>query len=529
MRKKHILVLASLLMLTQLAYAQCKASKIYTQGGLNEVFTCPQDGNADIITFTNNDNSGAYFAYAITNSNNEILNIVTGNSYDFNPLPEGKYKVWGFSYTGGITSTIGEDVFDTEFSYDCFKISRTAVKVVVDNSYCEHAETIECQASTIGTTNGENKIFTCALDNNSDILTFTNNDNSGSHFVYVISNKSYKIVSILSGNSYDFNNSTEGEYIIWGFSYTGNMRGSVGESVFDTKFSDRCWKISRNCIEVMVEECTDTSNPNTDPNTDPDTGPNTDIDLMNNIFISSGETMMEICTGDGFTDVTFFGNNSTYPYGNYAYIITDNQNNITEFVLTDSYDFDGIPVGTCHVWGISYVGSITAQIGDNVVGNDFLASEFNLSSNHITVVKNLCGSTSLSANPNDFVIRDDAIVTDIDELNNSSESVSDKISIDANINDNQRFSSNNEIKVSPNPTSDKVFIDFEINNLNTTQTMISIYSTAGQLVSQKTVATAKGQNRFQMDLSEINSGLYRIVVQNGQTIKTKTISKINIR
>ncbi len=511
MIKKQILVLTLLLMITQLAIAQCNASQIYTQDGLNEAFTCPQDENADIITFSNNDNSDTNFAYTITNSNHEILNIVSGSSFDFNAMSEGNYYVWGFSYTGSITATVGESVFSTKFSNDCYKISRTAIKVVSDNSYCIHDETVECQASIISTISGQNRISTCRQDNNSDILTFTNNRNTLANFIYVITDKSYKILNIVAGNSFNFDTVAEGEYIVWGFSYTGNITGAVGEHVFHTKFTDRCWKISRNCIEVTVKNCPDSSN-----------------SFPSNISTTSGETMIEICTGDGFDDLTFFENDSNNTNRNYAYIITDDQDNITAFPPADNYNFDGISVGTCHVWGISYTGIITAQIGDNINTN-LANTPYQLSNNHITVVKKLCGSSSLNSSPNDVEIKGESIIVDIDEINVSSNPENKNLSMDIDRRNNRIVSSINEINISPNPTSDKVFIDFEMTDdgIQTTQILLSIYSTMGQLLSQKTVATAYGQNRFQIDLSVFNSGLYRIVIQNGQTIKTKTVVKVN--
>lgn len=516
MRNTHTLLAALFLMLAQFAHAQCKTSKIYTQDGLNEVFTCPQDGNADIITFMNNDDSGSNFAYAITNSNNEILNILTGNAFDFNPMPEGKSKVWGFSYTGSITATVGEDVFETEFSNDCFKISKTAIKIHRDDSYCTHAETVECQASNITTTDGENKVYTCNQDNISDLLTFTHNDNSGSNFVYVITDKSYKILNVVSNNSFNFTNSAEGKYIVWGFSYTGDIMTPVGENVFDTKFSDRCWKISRNCIEVMVENCSDS----TDSGSDPDP-----VFNVNTVFTVTGEMDIEICTGDGMDDVIIFEKDSNAPYPNYAYIVTNESNVISAFPLADSYNFDGLQVGVCRVYGVAYSGNITAQIGEDI-NAVFVATAFELSSNFITVTKKICGSNSLNINLTDAEIKDDAIVSDIDESNPTS----DNVSIDSDLNNNRIISSIDEINISPNPTSDNVFIDLEIeNDMNTEQTVISVYSAIGKLHMQKTVATVKGQNRIEMNLNDLNQGLYRIVIQNGQTIKTKTLSKVNIR
>ena len=57
--------------------------------------------------------------------------------------------------------------------------------------------------------------------------------------------------------------------------------------------------------------------------------------------------------------------------------------------MNDSHDFDDAPPGTCWVWGMSYTGNLTAEVGQNAA-EDALSDEcFDLSDNFIEVIRDI--------------------------------------------------------------------------------------------------------------------------------------------
>ena len=99
----------------------------------------------------------------------------------------------------------------------------------------------------------------------------------------------------------------------------------------------------------------------------------------------SGATMTYTCPGDGNADVLTFDNQTT-ANATYGYVITDDQGNILGLPAGNTADFEGAPAGTCRVYGISYSGPLTGQVGDNIYLVD-LAQQgcCILSSNYIEV------------------------------------------------------------------------------------------------------------------------------------------------
>lgn len=71
-----------------------------------------------------------------------------------------------------------------------------------------------------------------------------------------------------------------------------------------------------------------------------------------------------ICPNDGIPDVRELRNTQGIPAGDeYAYIITNQNRIIQDVVFEDFYDFEGSPLTTQQVFGVSFMGDLTAQIG----------------------------------------------------------------------------------------------------------------------------------------------------------------------
>ena len=78
------------------------------------------------------------------------------------------------------------------------------------------------------------------------------------------------------------------------------------------------------------------------------------------------------------------------------------------------------------------------------------------------------------------------------------------------------------VSVYPNPTSALLSVNLERNNLNITQTKVSLFNIAGQRVLE----TAPSSSKFELNISELSSGLYILNVKDNAKNISKRIIKI---
>ena len=72
----------------------------------------------------------------------------------------------------------------------------------------------------------------------------------------------------------------------------------------------------------------------------------------------------------------------------YRYVVTDEQGTILGLPPANTVDFEGAGSGTCLVWGLSYTGNLTVQMGDNAFTSAITDDCFDLSDNYVKVVRN---------------------------------------------------------------------------------------------------------------------------------------------
>ena len=340
-----------LLAFRQMANAQCQVTTVFTTGNANTAYTCPGDGNPDVVNFFNTNTSGSNYAYAITNSDYVILGIETNNFHDFDNAPPGNCFAWGFSYTGDITAVPGGSVFAVQFSTGCWSISKNAISVIRDTP----------DGGTVATPQGENSVFACLDDGIPDFVGFTNTSTSNSAYAYVITDEQGNILGLPGTSFLDFSGAGPGVCRVWGLSYTGSLTAAPGMNVGTSDLSDNCFDLSDNYITVTRNSVDGGS-----------------------VSMPSGATYRQVCSQDGTPDVVMFVNTSTST-ANYAYAITDVNNNILMTTTDTQFDFDPAPTGTCRIWGFSYTGAITATMGESVFSTQLAEGCWEISNTAITV------------------------------------------------------------------------------------------------------------------------------------------------
>ncbi len=106
-------------------------------------------------------------------------------------------------------------------------------------------------------------------------------------------------------------------------------------------------------------------------------------------------TEVTVCPNDGINDVVSLMNNSFIPAGaTYAYVFADDNNRITNVHFEDTFNFEGSNLETVNIFGISYEGTLTYNIGDPMTsitadGCSILSSP----GTFLKVLKENCGAT----------------------------------------------------------------------------------------------------------------------------------------
>lgn len=328
---------------------------VATPLGETTVYVCNGDDNPDVIAFDSTGTTSASYRYVITDESNVILGIADADSFDFDEGATGSYRVWGLAYSGDITANIGDNAAEVDLSSECFDLSDNFIEVVREVP----------QAGDVFTEDEQLIVFTCPGDGIDDIIVMDSVGTSASPYVYVITDGDFNVLDIVAQGEdmLNFENAGVGACNIFGVAYTGNLTLSAGDNIFSTVLSDDCSDLSDSFVTVFREV--------------PEGG---------TISLENGETLQNICPGDGNEDfVSYFPTGIAFTP--FTYIITDDQNIIISITQEDELDFDGVPPGSCRIWGLSYTGNLIAQIGENAALVALSDDCFDLSDNFITIIK----------------------------------------------------------------------------------------------------------------------------------------------
>jgi ribose 5-phosphate isomerase len=324
---------------------------VSTEDGETEIFVCVGDGEDDFISFDSMDVSGPSFTYVVTDENNVILSVPSGDEVNFEDGDAEIVRVWGLAYSGSIIAMVGDTASAVALSDGCFDLSDNFVTV----------NRGEPDGGTVATEDGETEVFTCPGDGVADVIQFDSMDVSGPNFTYVITDDSNVILDVPGSDMNDFEDAGTGISRVWGLAYTGNITAMVGDTASAVPLTDGCFDLSDNFITVYREQ--------------PDGGM---------VMTEDGATEVFTCPGDSIPDVIFFDSTGV-SNSNFTYVITDDNNVILGVPGSDSNDFEDAGTGTSRVWGLAYTGNITAMVGDTASAVALTDECFDLSDNFITV------------------------------------------------------------------------------------------------------------------------------------------------
>lgn len=306
-----------------------------------ETSICVGDGVPDPLNVILTGNSGDNFQWLITDVNGVILDLPTAPPFDFETAGPGVCLIWNLSYSGNLTgATIGANASGLG---GCFDLSNPLT--VTRN---------QVEGGSITTNNGTD-VYVCVNDGVDDFIDVTLTGNIGGSR-WIITDASGTIIDLPAGPPFNFETAGIGTCQIWHLSSEGGIGGlAIGENA---NALSGCIDLS-NPITVYREEA-----------------------VAGTLVLATGGTTTSICSGDGQSDIVDV--NLTGNAGSGAWVITDASGLILDLPGPPPYDFEGVDVGECLIWHLSFAGNVTgATIGANV-SNITGCFEF---SNPVTVTK----------------------------------------------------------------------------------------------------------------------------------------------
>lgn len=218
---------------------ECEESTVSISDGTTEIDICPTDEVDDPITFSNSlEALGANYAYLITDENNILQEVVTGESFDFSGSTTATQRVHGVHFDGMLTPAIGDDRLATTASGCSVHSDDNDFVTINKTGAC--ISTFQCEESLTATTNWAISTDICPTDDADDVVELRNNlfIPPGEHYAYLITDANEVLQEVVLDSIYDFSGSSEAEQRVYGMHYDGTINAAIGQNRLQTTASE---------------------------------------------------------------------------------------------------------------------------------------------------------------------------------------------------------------------------------------------------------------------------------------------------
>jgi hypothetical protein len=358
-------------------------------GGELSTRICANDGAPDPLAFENTSSGIANYVYVITDQNNQALALSEESVIDFEGMARGPARVWGLSYTGNLRVRPGDNILAVALSDDCYDLSENFVTV----------NSIVVDGGRVTRDDGAEAVVVCQGDRFDDLLFFVDESTSTEAYTFLLTDANNIILDIAANGVFDFSGAPEGVFRVWGLSYSGDLLAQAGQNAVEATLSDECFELSANFVTVSSKAV--------------DGG---------TVSLIDGGLSGFTCAQDGDPDIFQFTFQSTAG-APYTFVLTDVDDRILIILSGSSINLDVVPPGECKLYGLSYTGTLSAQVGVNV-NEAALSSEcYDLSENFISIVKDKAdgGIVQLAGGGQEIFTCPDDGVPDLVLLENSGE------------------------------------------------------------------------------------------------------------
>lgn len=317
---------------------------------------CSKSSTPEVVSFSTSSPDAGY-RYFLTDAQNIILEILSGDSYDFSTL-EGPRRVWGASVAGKVTVGAGMNITSAAISAACFDLSENFLEIVP----------VLPEESNVRFAGAGDFVRQCSNDGRNPSLVLEHSASGAIPYIYVLTDDSNRFIRFISEPSVQAADLAAGRYRIYGLSYIGAPTGEVGRALSASVLSTKCYQLSENFVVLEVYDLSPGQ-------------------------ISVGEdqsTNLVLCAnrGEGAQQATFNFPQTPLPGIRYALLVLDEQKRVLHLDTTGrSVDFSSIPGNRFFVSGMAYEGRLLLRAGDELASSGFAEGCFALSPNAVFVEK----------------------------------------------------------------------------------------------------------------------------------------------
>ncbi|MEM9888496.1 MAG: T9SS type A sorting domain-containing protein [Bacteroidota bacterium] len=310
-----------------------------------------------------NTGTQAAYLYILTDESDRVLKVFEEANLRLSDNLNGERRIWGVSASGSVTIKKGEDVKSTPITDGCFQLSANYVQV----------NATQLSNTKITTFQDQERLSICSGDGASDYIGFYTLEETTNNYSYIITDANNTVLRVLRGNIQNFEGAGPSVSRIWGVNYKGNLRVRPGQNINDVDLSDDCYALSENFVEITRARL--------------DAGV---ISIVNN-----EEDDLKLCTAFGASQLYELENSST---GNskYTYVITDANGIVLKTSANSDIDFGAFAQDELKIYGISHVGELSLQIGDDINASEISSSCYDMAANQLTVLRDVVDAGEIS-------------------------------------------------------------------------------------------------------------------------------------
>lgn len=338
---------------------------------------CVSDGQADVIIMSKATASSTNYSYVVTSSDGIILSVSSNAAINFEGSGGGPVRIYGLSHANPLPNILGTNISGV-LPIGCYN---TSINFVTVNRTA--IEDFDLKAIEDSAT----QIFICNVESDQDTLYTQIVGSSGGKQGLLVTNLDGIILYLdTTSLALPLSDTLEGTYNLWGFIYSGHITAQIGDLVSTSALSNKCYNRSRIPLVLNISDISG-----------------------GEVALAENNVLNEVCYGNGYADNLRF---KTTGSGQYAYLITDDQDHFIISTVNSHFDFEGTNTpDNYRVYGISYTGDIIASPGTDIhAGTNLVSGCSMLSSNFIGIPKVTVavGAVSIENGTSPFIICTDA-------------------------------------------------------------------------------------------------------------------------
>ena len=313
--------------------AFCEGGTIAMPNGLTDRTVCGEAGQAELVRFDSLNAESDNFLYLVTDTSNIIIERLSQDFKEYTESSPAMSRIYGLAYSGDLNAEVGEYI-GAITATGCVDLTTNYISIV---QRTPQAGAVQLMLNEAAVEDSVLSFCVTSQDGSSLNAIVNNTASEESDFTYLVTDVSNLILKVSANDTVDFESDFPNEVRVWGLSYTGDLRASVGAQADIDTLSTTCFELSSNYITLMRDSVEGGS-----------------------LGTSLASSTVFACRQDTAANVQLFTTSET---DQYTYVITDTSNTIIRTDTTAFLNFADLGVGATRVWGLAYTGGLTTNVG----------------------------------------------------------------------------------------------------------------------------------------------------------------------